>query len=322
MNPILLDTQVQIYLLSEAILYLLMIPAFLISLKIIPKWDFGSFSQEQYALEREAYLVMTILIFAFVMKFLLLPYFVFAIDNLNTLVPGAMCAAGVISANSYGMPLLFVKLFLVFALILWMAVNHYDLEAKNYPWFKIKMWIFIAIFIVASVELWLDFSYFLDIDPTRPVSCCSALFGQLEGANPLPFGLDIEKLLILFYLSWSLIVFAHYTGQTLAKLLATLLFVYISYYAVVYFFGTYVYELPTHKCPFCMMQKEYHYAGYLIWATLFGGSFGTMAASICKIFLKVDTGKMESLSFAMLNLFTLTVSLYPLVYRLQNGVWL
>jgi len=64
------------------------------------------------------------------------------------------------------------------------------------------------------------------------------------------------------------------------------LFTVISYYGVVYFFGTYIYELPTHKCPFCMMQKEYHYVGYLLWGTLFFGSAFGLIYSIVLVWLK------------------------------------
>jgi hypothetical protein len=34
----------------------------------------------------------------------------------------------------------------------------------------------------------------------------------------------------------------------------------------------------THHCPFCILQREYHYVGYLIYATLLGR--GTAAAGV------------------------------------------
>ena len=322
MNPVLLNTQVQIYLLGESILYIFMLIAFAVSIHILLRWDFDSFSDEQYRLERRSYLVITILLFVFSVKFMLLPYFVFTIDALNTLVPGAMCAAGVISANSYGLELLFVKLFVIFTLTLWLMINYYDLEAKNYPYFKLKYGLYIAIFVLVSIELWLDFAYFTHIDIHQPVSCCSALFGQLEGANPLPFGLDIKMLLILFYTIFVTLMILLFSGQDIVALIFTALFLYLSYYAVVYFFGTYIYELPTHKCPFCMFQKEYHYIGYIVWGSLFGGSFLIIDSIVCKRVLGVDTTKSKRYGIGLITLFVFTVTAVVLIYRVKNGAWL
>jgi len=322
MNPILLNTQVEIYLLGEAISYLFFLIAFLISIKILIKWDFESFSSEQYRLEKQSYLIVTILIFIFGVKFLLLPYFVFTIDSLNTLIPGAMCAAGVISANSYGLELLFFKLFLIFLLTVWLTINYFDLEAKDYPFTKMKYYLFIAIFIIASIEFYLDWSYFLDINLNQPVSCCSALFGQLEGANPLPFGLDTKTLLILFYLLSATVITLLFSYQDILAFIFLGLFIYLSYYAIVYFFGTYIYELPTHKCPFCMFQREYHYIGYLIWGSLFGGVFLSIDSVISKEILGIDSKRVRYIGIGLITLFIFTVSFIVLLYRLRNGVWL
>ncbi|MBE0558281.1 MAG: hypothetical protein IH628_13700, partial [Proteobacteria bacterium] len=37
------------------------------------------------------------------------------------------------------------------------------------------------------------------------------------------------------------------------------------------FISLYFYELPTHHCPFCVLQREYGYIGYLLYATLLAG---------------------------------------------------
>jgi len=321
-NPVLLNPHTIVYLLSEGVLWLMMAIAAGVSVHILLRWDFGSTGEEQYALERRAYLVMTILLFAFGMKFLLLPFFVFGIDRLSDLVPGAMCAAGVISANDYGMPLLFLKLTILFFLLLWMALNHYDLEAKYYPWFRQKSWLFLGIFILVSLELGMDWAYFAHIDIHLPVSCCSALFGQLEGANPLPFGLDVSRLLLLFYLLYGLIAVATLARQVLLAIPGYALFVVVAYYAVVYFFGTYVYELPTHKCPFCMLQKEYGYVGYLVWGSLFGGVFSGLAAGLLRTGIGVDTGRMAWIALGLVSVFVLLCSLYVGIYYFGNGVLL
>jgi len=321
-NEILLNNQVIVYLLSESILFGLLFIAFVITVGILFKWDFGSYSEQQFRLERRAYLVMTILLFVFTVKFLLLVYFVFAIDSLSLLVPGAMCAAGVISANDYGMLLLFLKLLILFSLLLWMVLNSYDLNAKNYPLFHIKSWFFIAIFLVIAIETGVDFAYFSHIDTLKPVNCCSTLYGQLEGANPLPFGLNVTTLLILFYLLYVVVAGALLSGQKILSVVSSLLFIVISYYSVVYFFGTYIYELPTHKCPFCMLQKEYYFVGYLIWGTLFAGTYLGLISSVMEIGLKVKRERERRVALILLSIFVLLCTAYVVVYYLRNGVFL
>ena len=322
MNPILLNNQVLIFLLSEAILFALALIAFAVAIQIVVRWDFGAFSERQFALERRAYLVMTIIVFVIVMKIVLLPYFVFTIDNLSVLVPGAMCAAGVISANDYGLNLLALKLVIAFALTLWLALNRHDLSAKDYPIFRPKTWLYLGIFVLLGLELWWDMMYFTHIDIHLPVSCCSALFGQLEGANPLPFGLSRAMLLVLFYLLYAVSMGSMLFRQRVITFFATLLFMVIAYYSVVYFFGTYVYELPTHKCPFCMMQREYYFVGYLIWGSLFVGGFLALVWAIMGLFLSEDRAGERRSALGLLSLFVLLCSSYVAVYYLKNGVLL
>jgi len=323
MNEILFSNQVIVYLLSESTLFILLFVAFLVSIKIVLKWNFESFTPAQFKLEQQAYLVTTITLFVFVMKFFLTLYFTFTIDALSLLVPGAMCSAGVITANDYGVPLLSLKLFILFGLTLWLYVNFYDVRTKNYQWFKEKSALFMLIFLLIIFELILDFLYFSNIDTHLPVSCCSALFGQLEGANPLPFGLNIELLLILFYLLFSMVIVTLLTKQSLLYIVSNVLFLYVAYFLVVYFFGTYIYELPTHKCPFCMLQKEYYFVGYLLWSSLFLGSFMGINSAIIRMWLKKETSvKASKRVMVLLGFFVLLCSAYVGVYYLRNGVLL
>lgn len=322
MNEVLLSNQVIVFLLSEATLFTLLTVAFVVSLKVLVKWDFESFTPFQYALERQAYLVSTIILFVFLMKFILVVYFIFSIDTLSLLLPGAMCGAGVIKANTYGSYLLILKLFILFLLTLWIYVHSYDMRTKNHQWFRQKSWLFSFIFVLIILELGLDFSYFSNIDTHMPVSCCSALFGQLEGANPLPFGLSVTLLLVLFYLLYILVLLTIKSSYTILYILTNILFVFISYYAVVYFFGTYIYQLPTHKCPFCMLQPEYYYVGYLLWGSLFMGTYIGLSDAVSILWLGKTDMWSKKMVMALLSIFVLLCTAYVAVYYLRNGVLL
>ena len=322
MNEALLSNQVIVFLLSESILFALLFIAFIVSLQVLKKWDFESFTPYQFSLERKAYLVTTIIFCVFLLKFILVIYFVFTIDALAPLLPGAMCGAGVIKANAYGSYLLILKLSILFLLTLWLYVHFYDMRTKNHQWFKYKSWLFSLIFVIIMLELFLDFSYFTNIDTHMAVSCCSALFGQLEGANPLPFGLSISWLLMLFYLLYILIILTLMNGNSTLYIIANILFLVIAYYAVVYFFGTYIYQLPTHKCPFCMLQPEYYYVGYIIWGSLFMGSYIGLSDAVSMLWLRKKNMRSQKFVVGLLSFFVLSCTAYVSVYYLKNGVLL
>jgi hypothetical protein len=323
MNEVLFSTNVLVYLFSESLLFILFVVAFLVSIRLFFKWDFNSFTPTQFKLEQESYLVTTIAFFIFIIKFFLILYFAFTLDELSLLVAGAMCGAGVIQANIYGNYLLILKLFILFGLTLWFYLNHYDLQSKNYQWFKEKSALFMVLFLFIVLEIYLDFIYFINIDTDQIVSCCSALFGQLEGANPLPLGLNNHSLLILFYLLFTVVISTFLLKQSWLYLLSNILFLYISYYAVVYFFGTYIYQLTTHKCPFCMLQKEYYFVGYSVWFSLFIGSFIGINGTIVTLWLKKETSKkVQMIVVGLLSFFVILCSGYILGYYFSNGVWL
>ena len=322
MNEILLSNEVIVYLLSETLLYLLLFVAFLVTLGLLKKWNFDAFTTEQFNLENRSYLVMTIIFFVILLKVVLLPYFVYTIDNLSNLIPGAMCGAGVIKANAYGNPLLTLKIIILFLSGLWLSVNSVDLKEKNYPYLTLKSWFFTVIFLFLSAEFILDILYFTHIETSNPVTCCSVIFGQVGGANGLPFGLDISKLLMLFYLLFALTVLSIVSQGLLLSIIASLLFGVVAYYAVVYFFGTYIYQLPTHQCPFCMLQDHYYYVGYLIWGLLLFGIFLTIDSAVMHYFFKQNSKNLKRIALVLLSLFVVICSAYVVVYYLKNGVLL
>lgn len=289
---------------------------------VLRKWDFNAFTPMQFGLENRMYLVMSIIVFTLGLKLLLLPYFVYTVEGLSVLVPGAMCAAGVVKANGYGNPLLALKIVIVFLGGLWMMLNRFDIEAKHYPYMKHKSWLFVLLFALLSIELLLDMLYFTHIKTTQPVSCCSVIYGALNSANALPFGLDNSKLLILFYLLFLLVTLSMAKERAILRIFAALAFTVAAYYSVVYVFGTYIYELPTHRCPFCMMQKEYGFVGYAVWATLFGGVFAAIQSGIAEVFFDRDVRGLKKVSLLLLGTFTVLCSGYVAVYYLKNGVLL
>ena len=319
MNDALLNDEVIIYLLSEIIIYLLLFIAFLATPTIIKNWNFNNFSSKQFKLENRSYLVITIISFTIILKIMLIPYLIYTIDELSNIVAGAMCGAGVIKANVYGNPLLFLKIIVIFLSGFWITINQIDLKSKNYKYTILKLWLFVAIFFLMTMEITLDILYFTNIETSKPVSCCSVIF---DNRDYLFMGLDVTKIVILFYLLYMLIVLTTLSKKYAISMLASILFLPIAYYSVVYFFGTYIYQLPTHKCPFCMMQSDYYFVGYLLWGLLILGVFRGINQSIIEIFFAPHQNKKDYIALVLLTLFVLLCSGFVLFYYIERGVFL
>jgi hypothetical protein len=48
-------------------------------------------------------------------------------------------------------------------------------------------------------------------------------------------------------------------------------FFIIGIVSLIAFISVTYYELPTHHCPFCVLQRDYHFIGYPMYLTLLGG---------------------------------------------------
>ncbi len=322
LNNILLSNEVIVLLFIQVILFVLLLIAFYYSLTIIKNWDYSKTTSLQYKLEKRSYLVILIITFTMLIKIFLLPYFAFTIDKLSNIIPGAMCAAGVITANEYGQPLFSLKLFILFFIGLWLIVNNLDLKSKVYPFTKVKFIFFIFIFSLISIETVIDILYFTNISTKEPVLCCSVIFGVNSSSDTIPFNLDVSMLLILFYLVYILLIFVNIQKQRFLNFVSSILFIYISYYSVTYFFSTYIFELPTHQCPFCMLQHEYYYIGYFIWTSLFLGTFFSIATYTLPFIIKKEINKYYKYSIIFNSLFVFICTFYVIRFYLVNGTFL
>lgn len=322
MSSLFLSNEIIVFLFTQIILYVLLFISFLFSIKILKNWDFQKTTALQYKLEKESYLVILIISFALFIKIPLFFYFIKAMDNFSSLIPGAMCAAGIVSSNDFGEANLFLKILILFFVSLWLILNSLDIQAKNYPYTKKKYFLYIFIFLLFTLELVFDFLFLKNIPTIEPVSCCSIIFGINGLNNDLPFSLSTSMLLIVFYLVYLLTLFLNIQKKNFLTLLANSLFLYISYFAVTYFFSTYIYELPTHQCPFCMLQKEYNYVGYFIWSSLFLGVFFGSFAFILNLFTNKNMDFAYKYSIIFNTVFVISVSFYVLRYYVLNGVFL
>jgi hypothetical protein len=315
LSDILLFPEVTISFFIESFLLILLSVAFILSLNILKKWKQNATTSLQYRLEKQSYLIITIISFSLIVKIILLPFFTYTLGELSTVVPGAMCAAGVVGANRYGQSLLFLKIVIIMLTLLWMIINKKDLHTKNYPYFKQKIWFFIILFLLITLEYILSFLFLTNISTQSPVLCCSILYKA--DLNPLPFNLKVLDLVALFYIMTFALMISIALKKRFLIFILSLNHIYISYYAITYFFSTYIYELPTHKCPFCLLQADYYYIGYFIFISLFSGLFYALSSSIFNF-----NNKHYSYSLFCYFFFICFSSVNFLLYFIKNGVLL
>ncbi len=310
------------FLFVEGTIGLLFLFSFYFAYMILTRWNFNSPSKLQYTLEKRDYFVSLILYFALSSKVVLLPFFINLLNSLSEKLPGAMCAAGVVSANEYGQILLILKVVIIFVSGTWLILNAKDKLEVNLPYIKSRYYLYLILFFLIILELVVEYLYFTNISTEEVVLCCSAIYGANSGGLTLPFGLDIFGILYLFYATWVLLFLTYIKKYLLINTLANILYLVLSFYALTYFFSTYVYELPTHKCPYCLFQKEYHYVGYLLWGSLIGGSFYAIAGLVVSRLTRFKTDYLYRNSLVLDTIFILVCTLYVVAYYLKNGVFL
>ena len=314
---IFLNYVVGINLFVHLLLFLLLSVAFYHSVLILKEYKQESSSAKQYLLEKRSYLVITIITVSLIIKIFLLPFFTYSLDQLSEIIPGAMCAAGVISSNIYGQPLITLKIFIILITLLWLKLNSEDLKSKNFKYFRKKILFFLLLYLLIFIEITIELLFFTNLTTTNPVLCCSALYSISNNTTPIPFNLPISFIITLFYTLYILIILASIFKKRFMLTLLSPLFIYISYFSIVYFFSTYIYELPSHKCPYCLLQSEYYFIGYFIYSSLIIATYYSFSS-----FLFKTQEKALKLTLFWYSLFIFFTSFHFLLYLILNRTFL
>lgn len=263
--------------------------------QILRRWNLQSGSELQLNLERKTYLISTLLAYAFGFELLSFFLFVFTADQVHTFFVGAMCAAGSLYANDYGYPTLIVKLVNFLLAGLWLVLNFVDNQGYDYPLIKTKSLFLLLLVPLILLETFLQANYFLRLKPNIITSCCGTLFSTETLTLPSDIGIfsSIQTkaafyLVLLMAVGAGSFYFLKGKGAYLFSGATALAFA-VSVLAIFSFVSCYIYELPTHHCPFCILQKEYGYIGYFIYMTLLGGTIAGLSVGVLMPFRKVNS---------------------------------
>ncbi len=259
------------------------------AIRILRHWDIKSGSEEQLLLERNTYLVSTIFSYLLVFQIFSLFLFVFTAEHIHDLFVGAMCAAGSFAVNGFGYPTLILKTLTFMLCGVWLIVNHADNQAADYPLIRPKYKLMSLLVIMIGLETIFQTAYFMGLKADVITSCCGTLFS--EGTSSIAgdiAALPPHATRIAFFVTVALTlrvgihVLVTGKGAGTFGLLAGVMTV-VSLAAVITFISPYYYELPTHHCPFCLLQKDYNYIGYPLYLSLFIAGIAGVGTGVIEI---------------------------------------
>ena len=302
--------------------------ASLFGLQIISHWDIRSGSERQLTLERRTYLISTVAAHIFGLGLFNVFLFVYTGDHMHTLFVGAMCAAGTLNVNAYGYPLLVVKLLNFFLCGLWLIVNHADGLGVDYPLIREKYGFLVLITALLGMETLLTLNYFGLLEADVITSCCGTLFSTDAPALAGDMAaLPSYGTKVVFFVGMALLLRCgiHFRvtgrGARLFGWISAAMLVF-GLAAVIAFVSVHYYELPTHHCPFCLLQGDYHFIGYPLYLALFSGGIAGAGVGVIDRFRDLPSLKEAVPRFqkrlclwSMVGYIIFTaISAYPLVF--------
>ncbi|MEW6593868.1 MAG: hypothetical protein AB1413_03245 [Thermodesulfobacteriota bacterium] len=258
------------------------------AIRVLRHWNQASDSERQIRLEGEIWLSSTLVAYALGFQVVSLVLFVLAADEFCQVIVGAMCATGALLANSHGMPALLVKLAGVFFYGFWIVLHQFDIRSESYPLVRAKYLYLLALYPLMAGDFALQTMHIAGLEPDIITSCCAVVFGAATGDGPNLLDIGSEELQLVLYYS-TMVLLAVVGGVLLWRRKRWLQ----AFYAVVWFwfFGlalvvitmvisSYIYAMPYHHCPFCILKPEYHSIGFGIYTTLIVGTFLGISAAV------------------------------------------
>jgi hypothetical protein len=282
-------------LLASAVSVAMLLAAAPFALQIIRHWDIASGSERQLQLERRTYLFSTLAVFVMATQLLALLLFVFNADKMSEMFVGAMCAVGTLNVNPYGFPALIAQMAVFFLAAGWLAVNHVDTRAPDYPLVRIKYAALLVLLPAVGAELWLLLQYFLNLRADVITSCCGSLFsedtkgltGDMAALSPIPAMIGFYTALAVAFATAAFHAQTKRGGYWVA---ATSIAAFVAAIAgIIAFVSLYLYEHPHHHCPFCILKPEYDWQGYWLYVPLFAATASGIGAGAVQPFRNIES---------------------------------
>ncbi|NTV13114.1 MAG: hypothetical protein HGA96_04160 [Desulfobulbaceae bacterium] len=263
--------------------------------RILRGWDRASGSEQQLALERRTYLVSSLLSLVMAFQIASIFFFIHTVDGLHARFVGAMCAAGVLNINAFGYPTLILKLVNFLLAGLWLIVNDVDNRAYDYPLLRKKYLLLLLIAPLVLAEVVVQIEFFRGLQPDVITSCCGSLFaangkGVVADLAALPLLPAVVMFAVTLAACLGMGAFFLLTGRGgLLFALGSGITLLVLVVALISFISLYFYEIPTHHCPFCLLQRGYNFIGYPLYLTMLGGGVCGLGVGVLQPFRQVPS---------------------------------
>lgn len=312
-----LSANTALFILSSAVLYK--------ALPLQKTWNFQKSDKKQYENENVLHLLSTMIHFILYFKIALTLYLFYMIDSITPFIKAAMCGVGVLNATNIGWELIALKIFMLFAFLLWISIDKIDKQKLDYPYVKMKIGFYVFIFIFLLIEIIADYVMIFSLDTQKVVSCCSVTFSNTNviGSIVLPGWRVIAGVFILAFILHIVFLALSYLKHKIYSIFSfifSFIFIIIGLFSIIYFISPYIYENPSHTCPFCILQKEYYYVGYSLYITLFLGSYFGVDGAFRKLFLNQNAKKQRNYAIVFSIVFMLLSIWFIFSYIYVNKV--
>ncbi|NNK92950.1 MAG: hypothetical protein HKP41_01225 [Desulfobacterales bacterium] len=315
----------------------------LTALRILRYWDSGSDSEIQIRLEGEIWLSSTLMEFGLIVELISVILLVLAADYFSTLLTGAMCATGALTANQYGIPAILSKLLTIFFCALWIILHRLDCSSEKYPLVRLKYILVLLLFPLLTLNAALLLYYLANLEPEIITSCCGVIFSSQtrDGYNLL--GTFENSLLMTIYgavicligASSVLLLAVDQQKKRFSPLLLGMqtcgwvTFYPLSLVVITVIVSPYVYAMPHHRCPFDLLQAHYYWIGYPLYfflhvavvAGLTPAAVSLVSWQEKELALQAASYRKRSLwgSLVSLTAFLLIAAYHPARYLLTGG---
>lgn len=332
--------------LCNIIVLFLMANATRTGVRVLRHWNPSSDSNLQISLENETWLASTLVEYALAVQGMSLLLFIMASDSYSQVIAGAMCATGSLLANEFGLPTLYLKLAGFFLYSFWILLHQIDIRSEIYPLVKIKYVYLLLLIPFILADIILQTLYIANLDPDIITSCCAVVFSETagEGGNLLG-SLPQTTMLILYYGTIVILLgLAMMMNNRIPplKLRGKRSQTFLSFFYAIgwcWFFGlalavitsvisSYIYAMPFHRCPFCIIKQEYYYIGLAIYFSLICGTFFGISTALTEILghhsnlaepVKQYRKVAVDISLALLLLLTILSSYHYISYIITGG---
>lgn len=248
------------------------------------------------------------------------------------IVPGAMCATGVLQATQGAAGrALAVRGLALGLLAAWHLLGRLNRGQPDSPLASASARCLLLAGPVAVLAVYDTVQAVLRLDVNRPVDCCSAVYGKLRsteqaaGLSGIPdvywiWGLALGGIAIIL-LGLYLWRMSRPLGSWATGLvsLGTILWIPVAVTALLRTFAPYLYRVPKHPCPWCLFLPQNRLVGYLLFGSLVLVALEACAALICSI-VEATSPPLKSAARKRSRMAGLRMALATLLFLVLVGI--